>query len=305
MEKKQTKPVVKEKKVTIDITKKEPIDKVKKIAKENSTVVMGKVAESSKEQGSKNVKAAKKEKIERTRELMKKYNVTSVVMISLVLFICSFIIAAQLNTVGNTDIVTQGMREAELLTELQKANNKYEELKEEYEKSQIIVDEYRADESSNDLLISSMTTLLERAEILAGLVKVKGQGVVITLADSMDTNIPVEAGLVHDTDLMAIVNELRAAGAEAISVNGQRIISTTAIRCVGPTIQINEVKVASPFHIKAIGDAKYLESALNIKNGIVDNFKVYGINVEVKTDNNITIDKYDNTLTLKYASEVK
>ena len=182
------------------------------------------------------------------------------------------------------------MREAELLTELQKANNKYEELKEEYEKSQIIVDEYRADESSNDLLISSMTTLLERAEILAGLVKVKGQGVVITLADSMDTNIPVEAGLVHDTDLMAIVNELRAAGAEAISVNGQRIISTTAIRCVGPTIQINEVKVASPFHIKAIGDAKYLESALNIKNGIVDNFKVYGINVEVKTDNNITIE---------------
>ena len=150
-----------------------------------------------------------------------------------------------------------------------------------------------------------MTTLLERAEILAGLVKVKGQGVVITLADSTDTNIPVEAGLVHDTDLMAIVNELRAAGAEAISVNGQRIISTTAIRCVGPTIQINEVKVASPFHIKAIGDAKYLESALNIKNGIVDNFKVYGINVEVKTDNNITIDKYDNTLTLKYASEVK
>ena len=188
-----TKPVAKEKKATIDITKKEPIDKVKKIAKESATVVMGKVAESSKEQSAKKVNISKKQKIERTRELMKKYNITSVVMISLVLFICSFIIAAQLNTVGNTDIITQGMREAELLTELQKANNKYEELKEEYEKSQIIVDEYRADASSNDLLISSMTTLLERAEILAGLVKVKGQGVVITLADSTDTNIPVEA----------------------------------------------------------------------------------------------------------------
>ena len=296
MEKNTSKNGVKEKKAKIDITKKEPIDKVKKIAND---VKVPNVTKETKKQS----KASSK--IEKTKALMKKYNITSIVMISLVLFICSFIIAAQLNTVENTDIIAEGMREAELLTELQKANNRYEELKKEYEKSQIIVDEYKTDASTNDLLISSMKTLLERAEILAGLVKVKGQGVVITLADSTDTNIPVEAGLVHDTDIMAIVNELRAAGAEAISVNGQRIISTTAIRCVGPTIQINEIKVASPFYIKAIGDAKYLESALNIKNGIVDNFKVYGINVEVKTDNNITIDKYDDTLTLKYASEVK
>ena len=298
MEKNTSKATVKEKKTKIDITKKEPIDKVRKIVNDAKPISIVKETKkvSNKEKAS---------KIEKTKALMKKYNITSVVMISLVLFICSFIIAAQLNTVGNSEIIAEGMREAELLTELQKANNRYEELKKEYEKSQIIVDEYKSNASSNDLLISSMKTLLERAEILAGLVKVKGQGVVITLADSTDTNIPVETGLVHDTDLMAIVNELRAAGAEAISINGQRVISTTAIRCVGPTIQINEVKVASPFYIKAIGDAKYLESALNIKNGIVDNFKVYGINVEVKTDNNITIDKYDNTLTLKYASEVK
>lgn len=298
MEKNTSKATVKEKKTKIDITKKEPIDKVRKIVNDAKPISIVKETKkvSNKEKAS---------KIEKTKALMKKYNITSVVMISLVLFICSFIIAAQLNTVGNSEIIAEGMREAELLTELQKANNRYEELKKEYEKSQIIVDEYKSNASSNDILISSMKTLLERAEILAGLVKVKGQGVVITLADSTDTNIPVETGLVHDTDLMAIVNELRAAGAEAISINGQRVISTTAIRCVGPTIQINEVKVASPFYIKAIGDAKYLESALNIKNGIVDNFKVYGINVEVKTDNNITIDKYDNTLTLKYASEVK
>ena len=288
----------KEKKSKIDITKTEPIDKVKP---QQPTVKNGVNKIPQKAKGKNEVEF----KIQKTRQVMKKYNITSVVMISLVLFICSFIISAQLNTVENTDIIKEGMREAELLTELQKANNRYEELKKEYEKSQIIVDEYKTNASTNDILISSLTTMLERAEILAGLVKVKGQGVVITLADSTDTNIPIEAGLVHDTDLMAIVNELRAAGAEAISVNGQRIISTTAIRCVGPTIQINEIKVASPFYIKAIGDAKYLESALNIKNGIVDNFKVYGINVEVKTDNNITIDKYDNTLTLKYASEVK
>ena len=104
---------------------------------------------------------------------------------------------------------------------------------------------------------------------------------------------------------MSIVNELRAAGAEAISVNGERILSTTAIRCVGPTIQINGTKVASPFHIKAIGNAKYLESALNIRGGVVDNLRSYGILVEIATSDGIVIDKHDDTLVLKYAKEVK
>jgi len=275
-----------EKKTTIDINNKQPINKVKKDEKKVDT-------------------KKKKEKVNKTVETIKKYNIASVIMISLVLFIFSFIIVAQLNTVGNTDIISTGMREAELLAELQKINDKYDTMKEEYEKSQAIVEEYKTSASSNDTLIASMKISLDNAKLLAGLTTVKGEGVVIILQDSTDTNMSIEAGLVHDTDIMSIVNELRAAGAEAISVNGQRILSTTAIRCVGPTIQINGTKVASPFHIKAIGNAKYLESALNIKGGVVDSLKVYGIQVEISTDEGITIDKYNDTLVLKYASEVK
>jgi len=276
--KKVEKEEVKEKKTKIDITKKEPIHKVK---------------------------PEEKKRINKTAEIMEKYNIASVIMIALVLFIFSFIIAAQLNTVGNTDIISTGMREAELLAELQKANNKYETLKEEYDKSQVIVEEYKNHASSNDTLIASMKTELEQSKILAGLVTVKGEGVVIILQDSTEPNMSLEAGLVHDTDIMSIVNELRAAGAEAISVNGERILSTTAIRCVGPTIQINGTKVASPFNIKAIGNAKYLESALNIKGGVVDSLKAYGIQVEIGTNEGIVIDKYDDAIRLKYASEVK
>jgi len=275
-----------EKKTTIDINNKQPINKVKNDEKKVDT-------------------KKKKEKVNKTVETIKKYNIASVIMISLVLFIFSFIIGAQLNTVGNTDIISTGMREAELLAELQKINDKYDTMKEEYEKSQAIVEEYKTSASSNDTLIASMKISLDNAKLLAGLTTVKGEGVVIILQDSTDTNMSIEAGLVHDTDIMSIVNELRAAGAEAISVNGQRILSTTAIRCVGPTIQINGTKVASPFHIKAIGNAKYLESALNIKGGVVDSLKVYGIQVEISTDEGITIDKYNDTLVLKYASEVK
>lgn len=287
----------KAKKVTIDITKKEPIHKANKEEKKELKPL---------KKETKTLEARKeKEKAKKAVEAMKKYNIASVIMIALVLFIFSFIIAAQLNTVGNTDIISTGMREAELLAELQKANNKYETLKQEYEESQAIVEEYKSSASSNDALIASMKTSLEHSKLLAGLTKVKGQGVVVIMQDSTDINMSIEAGLVHDTDIMSIVNELRAAGAEAISVNGERILSTTAIRCVGPTIQINGTKVASPFHIKAIGNAKYLESALNIKGGVVDSLKAYGIQVEITTDEGIIIDKYDETLILEYASEVK
>lgn len=281
---------VKETKPKIDITKKEPLDK------KADTKKVDKVA--SKTNG-------KRTKVKKTVDLVKKYNITAVIMIALALFIFSFVIAAQLNTVGNTNIISEGMREAELLRELQNVREEYEVLKEQYEESQEIVEEYKTSSSSNDALIASMKSELEKANVLAGLVDVRGEGVVITLKDSTDTEMSAEAGLVHDTDLTAVVTELKAAGAEAISINGQRVIATTAIRCVGPTIQVNSVKVASPFYIKAIGNSKYLESALNLKSGVVDSLKAYGIQVEVETSDSITIDKYDLTLKLKYASEIK
>ena len=287
----------KESKPKIDITKTEPLAKKAESKKKTTTkskTVKGQQTVNSKANNQTN-----------DVESVKRYNITAVVMIALALFIFSFVIAAQLNTVGNTNIISEGMREAELLRELQKVKEEYAALKEQYDESQEIVEEYKTSSSSNDTLIASMKSQLEKANVLAGLADVRGEGVVITLKDSTDTEMSVEAGLVHDTDITAIVTELKAAGAEAISINGQRVISTTAIRCVGPTIQVNSVKVASPFYIKAIGNSKYLESALNIKNGVVDSLKAYGIEVEIETNNSITIDKYDLVLKLKYAKELK
>lgn len=278
----------KKEKTKIDITKKEPLDKEKRVVKKEPKETKKKVS-----------------KRELTMNMVQKYNIIATIMIALALFIFSFIIAAQMNTVGNTNIISEGMREADLLRELQTAKEEYEALKESYEESQEIVEEYKTSSSTNDALIASMKSDLEKANVLAGLADVKGEGVVVTIKDSTDMTLSAEAGLVHDTDLTAIVTELKAAGAEAISINGQRIIATTAIRCVGPTIQVNSVKVASPFYIKAIGNSKYLESALTIRNGVVDSLKSYGIEVNIKTDNKITIDKYDLALKLKYATEAK
>ena len=264
---------------TIDITKKEPLDKTK-------------IEENKKDGNNKKIK-----------EVVKKYNLISYVLIGITVFVSMLIISAQLNTVGNTNVISEGMREAELLSEISKLRRDIEELTEDYEKSQSVVEEYKTNASTNDLLIATMTEDLNKSKLLAGLTDVEGEGVVITIEDSqtIDSDLTIEAGLVHDTDITAILTELKAAGVEAISVNGQRIISTSAIRCVGPTIQVNSVKVASPFYIKAIGNADYLESALNIKGGIVDNLRGYGIIINVERQDDIEISKYDGTLKFKFA----
>ena len=134
--------------------------------------------------------------------------------------------------------------------------------------------------------------------LLAGTTDVQGEGIIITLYDGNNSG-----SLVHDSDVLTVVHELRVAGAEAISVNEQRIITTSAIRCVGSVIQVNYQKVAAPFEIKAIGNAQYLESALTIKNGVIDVLNGYGLKVTLTRESNISIPKYDGALSFNFAKQ--
>ena len=180
----------------------------------------------------------------------------------------------------------------------------YNELKSKYDENQKVVEEYQNSSSTNNSLIASMKNQIDYLSLLSGTTDVKGEGVIITLSDGetpSDTSTRTDT-LVHDSDVLTVVNELKAAGAEAISVNGQRIISTSAIRCVGPVIQVNYQKVAAPFTIKAIGNSQYLESAMNIKNGVADTLKDLGVQVEVVREKEIKIEKFNGSFSLKNAT---
>lgn len=216
-------------------------------------------------------------------------------IIGIALFLLSMMLVAQIKTVSNTEEVLQGKRETELSEELIKLQEEYKILKAKYEENEKVVEEYKNNSSTNNELIASMKTAIENYSILAGVTDVKGEGIIVTLDDG-DTVLEGSDVLVHDSDVLTVVNELKAAGAEAISVNGQRIIATTAIRCVGPAIQINYQKVAAPFEIKAIGNAQYLESAMTIKNGVVDVLKKYGINVTVSRTKNLEVLKFEGNI---------
>ncbi|MFA6654590.1 MAG: DUF881 domain-containing protein, partial [Bacillota bacterium] len=143
---------------------------------------------------------------------------------------------------------------------------------------------------------------------LAGLVEVKGPGVVVEMNDAQDS---VGAGqdpnlfIIHDTDILAVVNELCAGGAEAISINGQRIVARTEIRCVGPVITVNGTRIAPPIKIQAIGDPNVLEPALKMRGGVVDNLKLWGIEVKIRVEEELILPAYSGSVSFKFAKPVE
>ena len=127
---------------------------------------------------------------------------------------------------------------------------------------------------------ATLNKQLQDIKLQAGLTNVIGQGIEIVLTDSRNKAVSANdiyglSNLIHDTDVMTVVNELRAAGAEAISVNDQRVIANTAIRCVGPNVQVNGIPYASPFVIRAIGDPNALLGGLKTPGGVFEKIGLF------------------------------
>ncbi|MGM9561645.1 MAG: DUF881 domain-containing protein [Phascolarctobacterium sp.] len=147
----------------------------------------------------------------------------------------------------------------------------------------------------------------ERLQLLAGTTDVEGAGIEIVLDDS---NIPKKANenpnlyIIHDEDLLRVLNELRAAGAEAISINDQRIVAMSEVRCAGPTVSVNNVRSAPPYVIKAIGAPKTLTSALRLRGGVVETFEFWGIQVKIKSEDKVHIPALKAPRNFEYATSV-
>lgn len=114
---------------------------------------------------------------------------------------------------------------------------------------------------------------LQQVKIWAGLTPIQGPGLTITLTDSANTELLENDRIIHDNDVMRIVNELWSSGAEAIEINGHRLVMRSSIRCVGAVILIDARAIASPVHIRVIGDPVELSGALSLPGGIAEEFK--------------------------------
>lgn len=220
---------------------------------------------------------------------------------SIATFIIAFSIVLQMKTVKQyKQANVEDLREDEIKTQISTYQSKYEEAKAQLEENQNKIEEYKTTTDEKEKSSNLLDNELNESKTLLGLTDVKGEGVIITLKDTDDNKFTSE-------NLRYLVNELKYAGAEAISINGNRVVNLTDIATINDNFIImnnGEVRLNSPYEIKAIGDRKYLTSTLNMKNsGFVDLMKSNNLNVEVKESDNITIGKYTGNIKSNYIKE--
>lgn len=235
----------------------------------------------------------------------KKDKITIYIILGLMSFILTIVIFVQFKTISYTDInELETMQESEIRKEITTLKTKYEETLTKLEETNGMIKEYEeainADEEASNLLKEE----LEKSRNVLGKNAVTGEGIIVTLTD-------VEVGKygkINAQDLIELVNTLRASGAEAISINDQRIILNSYIVDLASTfISVNGKKQTSPYVVKAIGDVTYLESGLSQKQyGYLDTKKNGGKDVKLEKSDNIIINAYEGTLlNFKYAKEVQ
>ena len=201
------------------------------------------------------------------------------------------------------------MRASELQSALTSANEKLDDAKRELASKEKKIEQYQEAASKGGNLGQIIQKDIAQAKMLAGLTAAQGQGIVVSLNDSKVRNDQGDMNenyfVIHDSDILLVINELRASGAEAISLNDQRVIATSEIRCAGPVLSINNSRTSAPFRIKAIGNATDMENALKMRDGVVDALQQWGIEITISKQDNMVVPGFDSALTFKYATPFK
>lgn len=209
--------------------------------------------------------------------------------------ILTMIMFTQFKTVEKTDIMAiETMRETELRSELAVWKEKYEEVEVKLQDTNSKIQEYKTQMSSEENAAELLNQELKESEKILGYTTVKGQGIEIVLEDNDFKNI-------ERFDLISLVNELKLAGAEAISINDERIVNNSDIALINYRIlMVNGRRISGPYVVKAIGDKKYLESAITIKGGYLDELKASEKTVRYTVSDEIIINKYNGSMTIDY-----
>jgi len=209
--------------------------------------------------------------------------------------ILGVIIGVQANTVKQQRMTTENQRLSEATAALNQLQAEHEALQEQNKALEKTLKEYQAEDLDEEM---------EQLLSFAGLTEVTGTGVIVTMNDSSSRGGgDMNAYLVHAEDLLAVVNELHAAGAEAVSINGQRMVGRSAISCAGSIVMVNGVRVAAPFEIKAVGEADVLDSALRFPGGVVDNLSPWGIEITIRKETMVEVPAYTQTALFKQSEE--
>ena len=224
--------------------------------------------------------------------------------VCLILTIAIFIQINTVNSITNEEGISLNDN-AELKGEVLRWRQASKDIYKELEDAETKLEETRNKVATSNNVDTEVEAQIKKNNALLGLTEVKGSGIIIKLDDNREVNsnevLDVSSLLVHEQDLRHIVNELFNAGADAISINGKRIVSTTAILCDGNIIRVNDEIVGAPIEIKAIGFPEHLYYDVALRQGgYLRLMAEDGVIVNVQKSDDITIPKYEGVYKYEY-----
>jgi uncharacterized protein YlxW (UPF0749 family) len=227
--------------------------------------------------------------------------------VSLATFLVAILAATQFrsqplppsNRFARNQALTQSVNELE-------AQNR--RLKSQVQSLQASVKTLEDDSAQRSSNAQQANALLDTQKTVVGLLALHGPGITITLHDGKDPNDPSDHSLgwvAHYQDLQDIVNLLWASGAEAISVNQQRVVPTTSFFYAGVNVLVNNAtRLSGPYTITALGDPPSLESGVKDPDQLSElksRSRIYGLGLSWQRSNSLRVPGYDASFVLRYA----
>lgn len=230
----------------------------------------------------------------------------SMYMILLSSVLLGFLLVSQITTVKTVPMeILTFQNYQQVSSEIRKLRDEISILDEKKGELELELMHYQNTGQSDSQIIQKLSDEIKKYEYYSGLTDVEGPGVVVTIEDNPveGYNVPYDiaiSGLIHDQYLWELVQDLINAGAEAISVKDERVVSGTEFYCEGALIRINNTGYAPPYTIKAIGDPETLAFALNDENGTYKELENDGLIVGFRKEDSIRINKYDGSIYSSY-----
>lgn len=185
-------------------------------------------------------------------------------------------------------------KQDQLRDEILRIQNENSTLFNDLKELQDEVQEIEKTQADNEEITAELVEELEQLRMVTGTVKVKGPGIIVSLRDA--SYIPEQDHpnnyIVHEHHIQKVISELLISGAEAISINGQRISFNSYILCIGPVVEVDGVQFFAPFEVAAIGDADVMESSINLKGNVKDQLVENGIEVSIEKKSEIVMEPF-------------
>ena len=237
---------------------------------------------------------------------MNKSKIALILGLMCIVLTCGIVV--QVRTIkGTGSTISTNSQENELRDAVLKAKEKYDNLYADVENTENKLEEERTNATQNNTELTDLENEIKNYNKVLGMSEVTGNGITITINDNQDialSNWLADPNLliVHDADLISVVNELKNAGAEAISINEQRLVTTSSIECDGNIIKVNGEKIGAPFTIKAIPEVLINVNRVGGYLDILKEDRYLKVTVEKMTDKKtITIPKYTGVMKFQYA----